>query len=541
MAGGAKETPRQKMIGMMYLVLTALLALQVSNAVLDKFLFIDESLQQAKNATRTQNDARMQAIQAQVEKKGNKDVDVAVLNKAEQVFAQTSDMLKYIQGFRDKVIEVSGGQDPETKEYKGAKDYDKQMAWTIGPEGSKSGEAYTLQTKLNGFVSELNTIVSSVSDSVDFELQPLALDAKDIEAYKNDPDKKGKSFAELNFGNTPTVACLAILSDYESRVAQAEAKALEVLANEVGATELRFDKIMAVVSPESRVVAAGTKYKAEMFIAASSSSAKPTMTYNGRPVEVVDGKGQIEFTANASSYDKENKSTQTWKGTITISTPRGDTTFEIEEEFEVAKPVVQVQSGSVSALYLNCGNVLQINVPALGTAYEPSFTASGAQVIQGAKKGMVTVVPNKGQVNLNVFSSGNKLSTEKFKVKPVPKPTIAIKSRGKKVDLKNGVTLSGFPRSLTADAIPDESFASFLPNDARYRVFQWEVTLARGRRAIGGTKRVSGPDVNLTDLAAKAQAGDRIVIEIKEVRRLNFKDQQEKVAGVNDIFTIPIN
>ena len=43
MAGG-KETPRQKMIGMMYLVLTALLALQVSNAVLEKFAIINETL-----------------------------------------------------------------------------------------------------------------------------------------------------------------------------------------------------------------------------------------------------------------------------------------------------------------------------------------------------------------------------------------------------------------------------------------------------------------------------------------------------------------
>eukprot|EP01023_Acetabularia_acetabulum_P044619 TRINITY_DN44877_c0_g1_i1.p2 TRINITY_DN44877_c0_g1~~TRINITY_DN44877_c0_g1_i1.p2 ORF type:complete len:136 (-),score=18.52 TRINITY_DN44877_c0_g1_i1:23-430(-) len=123
------------------------------------------------------------------------------------------------------------------------------------------------------------------------------------------------------------------------------------------------------------------------------------MKYNGKPVKVEDGKGIIEFVANASSYDKENQSKQTWKGEITFTTPFGDTTLKIEEEFIVAKPVVQVQSGSVSALYLNCGNVLQINVPALGTDYNPSFTASGADVVKGSKKGMVTVIPKQGKEN----------------------------------------------------------------------------------------------------------------------------------------------
>ena len=45
MAGG-KETPRQKMIGMMYLVLTALLALNVSKSILDAFVNIEENIQE---------------------------------------------------------------------------------------------------------------------------------------------------------------------------------------------------------------------------------------------------------------------------------------------------------------------------------------------------------------------------------------------------------------------------------------------------------------------------------------------------------------
>ena len=105
-------------------------------------------------------------------------------------------------------------------------------------------------------------------------------------------------------------------------------------------------------------------------------------------------------------------------------------------EYFVAKPVIQVQSASVQALYLNCGNELQINCPQLGSAYSPTFTASGANTIKGAKTGQVTVVPNSADVKLNVYNSGNLLGTENFKVRRVPKPEIKLYNRGKGSEYK---------------------------------------------------------------------------------------------------------
>ena len=80
MAGGAKESVRQKMINMMYLVLTALLALQVSNTVLDKFMFIDESLKHSVRITEQQNSDIINSMSATVEKNGNKERDMGVLD-----------------------------------------------------------------------------------------------------------------------------------------------------------------------------------------------------------------------------------------------------------------------------------------------------------------------------------------------------------------------------------------------------------------------------------------------------------------------------
>src|SRR5690606_11783038 len=150
---------------------------------------------------------------------------------------------------------------------------------------------------------------------------------------------------------------------------------------------------------------------------------------------------------------------------------------------------------SVQALYLNCGNELNVQVPALGATYDPSFTATGGSVIKGSEKGTVTVVPTAKQVVLSVSSGGNKIGNETFSVRLIPKPEIVALANGRPVNEKQGMAAPG-PRSITMKAIPDESFKNFLPKDARYRVFKWEAFLVRGRRAVA-SETFSGETANL--------------------------------------------
>ena len=532
-----KLSVRQQMINMMYLVLMALLALQVSNAVLEKFIFIDDSLRHAVEIAREKNDDKIHAIEQQVEDNGNKEFDVDILDKAHRAHELTQEMMNYIKIFREEIISIAGGLD-EHRRPKDLADYDKQMALTLGsgPVDNK-GKGYDLGRKLNDYVKNINLL----HDSLNIPL--LALDAKDIPEFKNDDRQRGKDFAQLNFDHTPNAACLAILSQFKSEVARVESQALSILGSEVGATDFRFDNIIAVIKPESKIVAAGTKYKAEMFLSASSSTVKPRMFFyesenNKRPLDIANGVGNIEFTVQGGKYDKDGKALKKWKGEIIFNGYFGDTIFSVEEEYIVARPVVQVQSASVSALYLNCGNELNIQVPALGPAYDPSFSARGAQVIKSSRKGFITVVPSAANVSINVFSGGNKLSTEKFRVKRVPNPTIKFNSRGRGIDMKNGVPASSL-RSIEVRAVPDKSFSEFLPKDARYRVFEWEITLARGKRAIGAPKLVHRlQKANIAKIIQRARAGDRIIIEVKTVKRRNFQGKEENVRGLGTVIAV---
>jgi gliding motility-associated protein GldM len=525
MAGG-NETPRQKMIGMMYLVLTALLALQVNSAILLKFKFIDDSLISVNDKTSLAADNTVKGIQAAVVKNQNQAGDKAVLAKSEEIRTKTKEMISYLHTVREKLLKATENTGPEVKNMSME---DKVAMTMLG--GKKNGEAYTaMKPKLNEYAEYMKQFVPGTT--------ALALDAKE-DPRVTEKAQKTKNFAELNFENTPVVAALATISQKETEILKLEAEALQKQAEKVGAKTIVFDKIGAFASAESNTVAAGTKYKAELFLTASASSVSPKMTLNGSPLAVgPDGKGKVEFTARPGNFDKDGNAKASWTGTIRINQGGRDTTFKVLVPYTVSKPVMQIQSASVQALYFKCGNKLSVAVPALGAQYKPSFSASGASAIPGSKVGEVTLVPNSKEVTLNVSSSGNPIGSQTFQVRPIPKPEIKCFVGGREANEKQG-TPGTAVRSMTLRAIPDAGFATFLPDDARYRVSRYEVTLVRGKRPALPTKTVSGPEANLSDVVNAYREGDRLYIELKEVQRLNFQNNVEPVS-VSKQFNIPL-
>lgn len=540
MAGG-KETPRQKLIGLMYLVLLALLALQVSSAIMEKFKFLDDSLQYANDENDKNNADIKKIIAKSVNDNGNKASDLLVLKQAEEVVKEAHEIKKYIDDTREELITKTGGMEEGGEMWKGAKEETLVEVMMIGGEGSKSGKAYEFQRKINGFVEYLNNLKLKEGDGADAGTKVfnfIALDAKDDKRITS-KEQKRKDFAALNFGQTPMCASMAVMSMMESEVLKYESDALSLLAAKLGADKINFDQVFAMYRADSRVVAAGTKYMAEVFLAASSSALKPVVKVDGRLLQVdKDGRGKLEFVATGGAYDKDGLAKKTWSGAVTFKNRGKDTTFMVKGEYMVAKPVIQVQSGAVAALYMNCGNPLQINVPALGSVYNPSFQATGAATQNGSQKGEIFVIPNSKNVTIKVSSSGNYIGDVTFPVKSVPKPDINILTGGKPVDLKNGVKAPG-PRQLQVKAIPLPDFAASNPKDARYKVTKWSAYLLRGSRLVKQMDATSEL-IDLSSFASLALPNDRITIEIKEILRTNFYDKTEGVNVSQTIYTVPI-
>lgn len=529
MAGG-KETPRQKMIGMMYLVLTALLALNVSSTVLDKFAFINESLERANAETSERNARTIEGMKSAAKDKGNRADDLKVVADAEALRARTTEVLLEMENFKEQFVEITGGY---LEGYKGNRmfivgktDYDKVGNYMMPQEEGGEGQGAKMKDLLNGYADQIKDILEKNGADANTlkQFHKLAKDANEDEYYSNDPNQKGKKWSQLAFENSPTHAGLATVSEFQANVLAFETSALDFLVRRVGLKDITFDQIKPVIMPESKYVAAGTKYKADMFIAASASGLndKLIMTYNGEEAPVSGGVGKVEFTATPGNYDKEGNARKEIIAAITVPQGGGtDTTFVDTIEYYVVRPVIQIQSQSVNALYYNCGNNLDVQVPALGTQYNPSFSAKGGDAIKGSQRGQVTVVPKSQKVTLTVSSGGNTIGSREFGVRAIPAPDIKVFTSQGEVNLKDGID-SNTPE-LFLRAIPDESFAQFLPDDAKFRIAEAEITLVSGGLGRGSVR--AGEKVNLRGMSGRK--GDQIVIEIKKVQRQNFRKQVE--------------
>jgi gliding motility-associated protein GldM len=311
---GLKETPRQKMIGMMYLVLTALLALQVSDALLQKFVLLNNSLETANQSAAEKNKGTIQGIDSKIKELPNPGAYADISRKAAEVHKIAEAVVSQIEEAKAKVIESGGGIDPETGQIKNPKEEEKVYQLMVG--AGKKGIAYQLASSMEDYVTKLSAIADKGT-----VFPALALGAKDDPIASRDANQRNKDFAELNFAQTPVPAALATLSQKQAEVRRYESEVLGQLAAKVGAKEVKFDKVFAQVSANANTVVAGMDYEAEVFIAATSSGFTPRMSLNGSALPVKDGRGQIKFKTAGGEYDKNGLARKSYTASVSYMSP----------------------------------------------------------------------------------------------------------------------------------------------------------------------------------------------------------------------------
>jgi gliding motility-associated protein GldM len=568
MAGG-KETPRQKLVGLMYLVLLALLALQVGSEIMVKFQQLNDSMQFLVKESQQKSKMILANIDEKVKERGNKEKEVKALNQAIELHDQTTALIAKIQVYKEELIILTGGymvddESGDTLGYFGTKDADKTSMLMVGIGDSHNqyagaetktkdgkGYAWSLQEELNDFMAVLNKSYVQVDkatggDGEDVQHFParLALDGKEDPLFMKDSENKNKTWPMLNFDHTPMIASLAFLTEKQSKLAQYEGEILAKLKGVVGAADFKFDKLDVMANADASTVAAGTEYKAKIFLTAFSDKMAPVMTAGGRKLKVTSGMGEYKFKASLpkSKPNKDGLYPSSYTAVIQVPDPLDASImkkFTKKVNYFVSKPVIQVKAGDINALYKDCGNPLNIQVPALGALYAPTFVVSGGSQRKGPKgKGSIIVIPNKATVAITVKSGGNTIGTEKFKVRLVPKPTIMATTRGKQINPK-GVLAPG-PRKIVMKALAEPGFKSALPKDAKFRITKWTATLVRGKRPVVSPKTFKKPEGNLTAFAQKAKNGDRIMIEVKKVYRRTYTGKNVEVRIPTTIINIPL-
>lgn len=264
---GAKETPRQKLVGLMYLVLLALLALQVSSAVIFKFEQLNKNMEQANVEMLDKNKYKLEGIQSEVNKLSTPGMQLKLLQTGKKIRNRTDSLTAYIEAIKKALIEKTGGFDSDGNMV-GAKEETKVETYMLG--ASKNGKAYELKQKLDKHIEWMNQFNM-------IQFKSIALSGKEHPVYKNKEEQQHKDFAELNFAQSPLVASLATLSELESNIINIERLSLDQIANKINLEDYKVKDLVPMVRTGSNYVIAGKKYEADLFLTAQLATEKPTM------------------------------------------------------------------------------------------------------------------------------------------------------------------------------------------------------------------------------------------------------------------------
>ena len=564
---GAKETPRQKMIGMMYLVYTALLAMNVSKDILDAFDTVNTGVQDTNITLMQQISQRYATFEEQYaidqEKVG------PYWEQAQDLRAKSTEIINYLEALKwdlvskieekDYATAVKEGllKNSDTIQYNGRllynintskiksrDNYNKPTAYMMGdPEGpGNGGKAYELSEKIREYrgeivnimgaehIHELGLITDSIYGPKDYVMQqtgfsesqlkklPLEGDyySAKVSYYPGVTDPVQDSWEYRNFHHTVLIADITLLNKIISEVETAELNAVTHLAQSIHAEDYTFDEIGAKVFAESSYILSGQKYHAQAMVTAwqnTETTAKVSL----------DGGPEKEYTSNSQGViDLEYNvgvGSHRYTGTIQMRNPKTNEMedFIFENTFTVAPPAVSVSATKMNVVYAGIDNPIAIGG---GVGGEISATATGA-TLNRTGNGTYNLRVNAGanEVVVHVSSQGNSLGSMKFRVKELPKPTAKIDNVGADGKVTKGALLAA---NMVRAEMKDFDFEG-----VHYDVTGYTV---KYRTKAGTTKeeKVSGSRFNetLKSVFSSANVGDIFVFT---AIRVVGNDKKEKV------------
>ena len=356
-----KLSPRQKMIGMMYLVLTAMLALNVSKEAVDAFKKVDQGLTlTVKNYELKNNLIYSEFDRAAAEnptKAGKyKSAAYAVKERADEIF-------NYIQDLKIEIIKTAE-RDPETPAVQGREvviEKVKRIDETNVPSqiligANENGKAYNLRGMINGYRDFLIQTLDGKNPTAEDALK-TSLNTED----GKDPDGQPTPWANMTFQTLPVVAVICILSEMQLNVRNGETEVLNYLYSQIDASSFKFNKLNAIVIPTSTYVTVGSNYEAKVFISASDSTQKPTITVGDTKLPI-DDSGRGTYTAKATSVGPKK-----WGGIIQLKAPDGSLRdYPFTSEYSVGEPNVVVSPTAMNVMYKGLDNPIDVSVPGVG-------------------------------------------------------------------------------------------------------------------------------------------------------------------------------
>ena len=390
------KEPRQKMINIMYLVLTALLALNVSAEILNAFKTVDNSLQSATGIIDKKNADIFNSFKRKMEDPVTREKASVWFPRAQQAKKLADETYTYLENLKKELKEEAGlKKNEEGEEVFKEDDLDAPTRLFISAPPEGKGKGQELFKKLSDFKAQLLAIDDTLALEVGKNL-PL-----DLTIPKSD-NKAGKDdWAFHYFHMTPAIAAITILSKLQNDVRNSEAQVVEYCHKEIGEVEIIYDEFQAFAQADTRYLMQGEELVITAGIGAFSKNAQPNITIDGRSVPVKDGAGEYKLTASEpGSFTKKVR--------IDFKKPDG-TPSSVEKivNYSVGTPSgLVVSTDKTRVFYAGLENPLsvtggsgdeKVNVSFAGSGVTGNKVGAGQYMVTCSTPGVATVIATDGK------------------------------------------------------------------------------------------------------------------------------------------------
>lgn len=405
-----KETPRQKMMGILYLVLLGIAATTVTDHVLDAFRNLTVSLETSTKNVQTTVNNTFSAFEA-TKLKNEPARAQPIYDRAVKVKNYAAELDNLIIKIKDELIKEGRGVDESSGDVKARADVDISPRMMI-----RQGRAKELKNKIE---DTKNKILASL-DPKDRQGLNLGLNATDP------PKRKGSlqsTWEESNFGEgIPLTAAITALTKIQADLRNTESDVVKKILGEVDQAVITVDRFEAVAVAPSSYILLGQEYKANVFLTASDSKTNPEIYVGGQKLNIVDGKGM--YTVNGSSEGEKK-----WSGFIRVKAADGSTKeYKLPEQtYTVARPSAVVSPDKMNVFYIGLDNPVSVSAPGMAKD-KLRVSIAGGEISGSAGKYVVRVKqPGKAMVTVSGDAGNGKtsvLGTTEFRIKRIPPPRV---------------------------------------------------------------------------------------------------------------------
>jgi gliding motility-associated protein GldM len=418
------KEPRQLMINLMYLVLTALLALNVSAEVMNAFFSLDKGMKSSRDIVEKNNESLIAGINTQAEAYP-KPENLKYRDNAKEANQVAEDFVKYVESVRQRLFDLAGGENPKVpgqpKDIRN-KDITTRM-FVLGMDGQE-GVGFELERK----IKETREKMLQLADNDPAVAASLPLD---VEPLPEGTDKK--NWADFKFRQMPVAAIFPILGKIQSDAKNSATAVLNYAAGKIGGIDIKFDEFEPVISAPKGYVISGDKYEADIFLSARSSTANNiSISAGGSSLPVSDGKGH--YVVNTSGAG-----TKQYEVSISVKNPIDNSVkvYKKTFEYEVGLRSASVQLDKMNVFYIGVDNPITVSAAGVSTN-ELKVGANGVSLNKVGGSKYIVRATTPGEASITLSGGGLPPTRFDYRVKRIPDPVPLLGAKHKSGAMANG-------------------------------------------------------------------------------------------------------